>query len=63
MVEGPASPGPARPSAADRPAVGLPAAGFAPHYGVFPQQDARRITFEEVMEQEQSSRARQPASG
>ena len=30
--------------------VGLPAVGFAPHYGVFPQQDARRITFEEVLD-------------
>ena len=30
--------------------VGLPAVGFAPHYGVFPQQDARGITFEEVLE-------------
>ena len=30
--------------------VGLPAVGFAPHYVVFPQQDARRITFEEVLD-------------
>ena len=41
--------------------VGLPAVGFAPHYGVFPQQDARRITGGGG--QEQSSRASQFAPG